>query len=157
MIIVECWNDQALIYRMGFTPKQVAHEYGKSRVIGRVENRQGKTIGIIDEDPKANQPPDIKRYEMQTLYKGALRLFKGKGNEAKRLAQISPYFEDWLCKVAKRNRISLEDFGLPEDPAILHQISFRKNSEAQRFLIELIKAKDEEIITLREWIKDSIE
>jgi len=157
MIIAECRNDQALIYRMGFTPNQVGHEYGRSRVLGRVEQEKKTVIGIVDEDPRAGKNPKMNEYEVQKGSTRTISLLKRKDNNTKRLIRISPYFEDWLCQVAKRNKLSPKDFSLPEDPRDLHGISFRKNSDARRFLEALVRTKDDEINTLRKWIEEAIE
>ncbi len=137
MIIVECYNDKALVHRIGFSGDEVRHEFGRSRVLGRVEQEQKTVIGIIDEDPCAGQHPKMREYEPQSKWTGAIKLLKRKGNYTKRLIQISPRLEDWLYVVAKRNRISPKDFGLPDDPEELHHLPRREDKDFRRFLIAL--------------------
>ena len=161
MIIVECYRDQALVYRMGFIPDQVRHAHNKSRVLWTVGKRQ-KAIGIVDEDPSAGRSAYLREYDEKGA-KGGVRLLIRKDDDGKRIIrraiQISPRLEDWLYKVARRRRILPERFGLPDDPEELHSMSLRlgKNRENfQKFLDALRKTRDDEIDTLREWIREAI-
>ena len=158
MIIVECYKDQALVYRMGFIPEQVGHERGRSRVLGRVEEEQ-KAIGIIDEDPFAGQPEYLKEYDEKDA-KDNIRLLIRNDDDGerviRRIIQISPRLEDWLYGIAKRNHIPPEEFNLPNDPGELHNLPLKRDKNFMSFLITLNKAKDDEISTLREWIREAI-
>ena len=158
MIIVECYKDQALVYRMGFTPEQVVHEKGRSRVLGRVEQEQ-KAVGIIDEDPFAGQPEYLKEYDEKDAI-GKIKLLIRKDDDGERVIrraiQISPRLEDWLYAVAKRNKISPEKFNLPDDPGKLHNVPLRRDKNFRSFLIALNRVKDDEINTLKEWIGEAI-
>jgi hypothetical protein len=147
---------------MGFPGDQVIHEFGRSRVLGRVEQEQ-KAIGIIDRDPTVGEPECLKEYDEKDAI-GNIRLLIRKDDNAKtvvrRAIQISPRLEDWLCEVAGRNRIPPGRFGLPDSPGELHSISLkdRKNSaNFRRYLIAFNKAKDDEIDTLKRWIREAIE
>lgn len=62
MIIVECCKDKAMVHRIGFSGDQVRHEFGRSRVLGRVEQEQKTVIGIIDEDPGARTAFEVVDY-----------------------------------------------------------------------------------------------
>ena len=157
MIIVECYNDRELVYRMGFIPSEVRHEFGRSRVLGIVEQGREPVIGIIDEDPTADRPPVMEKYQTQRTSKKSITLLKRRDDDTKWLVQISPRLEDWLCEIARRNRISPQRFGLPDDPAGLHSISLRKDKQNfQRFLDALRWTGDNEINALNEWIRQAI-
>jgi len=163
MIVVECYRDEALLHRIGFTPEQIKHEFGSSRVLGRVEQERELVIGIIDEDPRVGKHPAMKEYKLQRSAKKAIKLLKRRNDETKRLIQISPRLEDWLCEVAKRNKISPKKYGLPDDPEELHrEVSLAEDENSQRenfrrFLIALVRANDDEIDTLRKWLREAIE
>ncbi|MBU1261807.1 hypothetical protein KKG61_00345 [bacterium] len=157
MIITECYKDTVLVHRIGFPGDQVKHEFGRSRVLGRVEQKQKAVIGIIDEDPGTGQPLKMKEYEFQSGDTKAIRLLKKKDDKTKRLIQICPRLEDWLYVVAKRNRISPDKFGLPNNPCALHSRSLRGDDDFHKFLIALNKTKDDELNTLKRWIKEAIE
>lgn len=157
MIIVECDKDQALMYRMFFTPRQVIHGYSKSDVLWRVEQIQ-KAIGVIDEDPQSRRPKYLEAYNEKNT-SGKIKLLVRKDNNEKWIIQISPRLEDWLCGIAKRNKISPEEFDLPTSPGELHSMSLKpgKNREYfHRFLDALRRTKDNEIVTLRKWIRQAI-
>lgn len=158
MIIVECYKDQALVYRMGFTPDQVGHERGRSRVLGRVEQEQ-KAVGIIDEDPCAGQPEYLKEYDEKDA-RGDIKLLTRKDDDGekviRRIIQISPRLEDWLYVVAKRNHISPEQFNLPNDPGELHSLSLKRDKNFRSFLIALNRVKDDEVNTFKAWIRETI-
>ena len=159
MIVVECHRDQALIYRIGFTPGQVRHAHNKSRVLWTVEKRQ-KAIGIIDEDPDAGCSKYLREYDERSAT-GEIKLLIRKDDDGSRIIrraiQISPRLEDWLYGIAKRNKISPSGFGLPDDAAEMHDRSLKGDKDFRRFLIELVKKKDDEINALRRWIRQAIE
>jgi hypothetical protein len=158
MIIVECYKDQALVYRIGFTPDRVRHAHNKSRVLWTVEKRQ-KAVGIIDEDPSAGHPGYLKEYGEKDAI-GRIKLLIRRDDDGKRLVQISPRLEDWLYGIAKRNKILPNRFGLPDDPEELHSMSLGvgKNRENfQKFVDELRGTKNDEISMLKRWITEAIE
>ena len=156
MIIVECYKDCQLVYRMDFIPDQVEHAFGKTRVLAAVDQKR-KAIGIIDEDPQAGRPAYLKEYDEKDAL-GSIRLLKRKDDDEKRVVQISPRLEDWLYSLAKRNKVFPEKFKLPSDPKELHNRSLKRDKDFRSFLIELVsKRKDDEINTLRQWIREAIE
>jgi hypothetical protein len=161
MIIVECYKDRQLMFRMGFIPDQVEHGYHKSGVLRRV-GKSMRAVGIIDEDPQANQPEYLKKYKENRVI-GKISLLIRKDDDGKRTIrraiQISPYFEAWLYERAKQNKLSPEDFGLPDDPEVLHNRSLRTGRNMAnflRFLSALNRARDSEIETIKQWISEAI-
>jgi len=160
MIFVECSNDQELVYRMGFTRDQVSHEDGRSRVLNKMEVRdEKKAVGVIDEDPRAGKPESLRAEYAERKTKGKIKLLIWKHDNEKRVIQISPYLEVWLYAIAGRNQISPERFGLPTNPEKLHVMSLRLGKHMQnfqRFVDALRHTKDDEITTLREWIREAI-
>jgi hypothetical protein len=154
MIIVECYRDQALIYRIGFIPEQVRHAHSKSRALRTLE-QQHKAVAVVDEDPHSRQPGLLRSYDEKAT-EGGIKLLVKEGDDGKKAIQISPRIEDWLYAVARRNRISPEGFGLPDHPEQLHARSVQGDEGFRRFLIELIRKKDDEVSTLREWIREAI-
>jgi len=158
MIIVECHKDKALVHRIGFPGHQVRHAYNKSGVLWRLEQDQ-KVIGIIDEDPFTGQSKYLKEYDERDAV-GKIKLLIRRDDDGERIIrraiQISPRLEEWLYELAKRNRISPETFNLPDNPEELHNVPLRRDKNFRRFLIELNRAKDDEIDTLKEWIMEAI-
>ena len=167
MIVVECYNDRELVHRLGFRPDQIIHEHGRSRVLGRVEGeKEAKAIGIIDEDPAAGEPYALKnKYEEKNTKGGRsktrIRLLVRKDDERKMIVKIPSRLEKWLYEIAKQNKILPQKFDLPGNPKELHDKSSITHSQKdmqnfQRFLDALRKAEDDEINTLREWIREAI-
>ncbi len=153
MIVVECDPDEFLVKSIGFPRKLIKHESGKGKVLGIINKKQA--IGIIDEDPDSSQPREMKKYiEKEAM--GAIKLLIRKDDDGKRIIQISPYLEQWLLHRARQNGISAKDFGLPDDPKEMHDIThIERNINFQKFLSELIKI-DDEIKTIRKWINEAI-
>jgi hypothetical protein len=158
MVIVECFKDQQLMFKMGFIRDQMGHEKGRSKVLAKLEQER-QAIGIIDEDPQAGQPPDLRKYEQKKTF-GKISLLIGEDDDGKevirRAIRISPRLEDWLYTIAARNKVSPETFGLPSNPRELHKRSLKGDKDFRRFLEELIKKKDEEISTMTKWIWEAI-
>ena len=159
MIIVECRNDQLLVFRMSFTREQVRHAHNKPGVLRSLDEQKYQAVGVVDKDPRAGEHPSVKQQYDEKNAKGGIRLLTRRDGDRKSVIEISPRLEDWLYVIAKRNRISPERFGLPTDPEGLHSMSLalEKNMpNFQRFLDELRKTEDDEINTLREWIREAI-
>ncbi|MBU4220745.1 MAG: hypothetical protein KKA10_03840 [Euryarchaeota archaeon] len=154
MIIVECNLDEFFIKNIGFSKKKIKHESGKGDVL-RIVNKKNNVIGMIDEDPGKSQPVEMKQYkEKETMH--TAKLFERKDDNGKKVIQLSPYLEHWLLHRARKNRISPNDFGLPEDPIEFHDIThIERKINFQKFLNELIQV-DEEISTIKKWINEAI-
>jgi hypothetical protein len=152
MILVECDPDEFLVRRLGFSRKAIKHESGKGNVLRKLKNNPRRSIGIIDEDPDSNQPGEMSKYtEIETM--GAIKLLERSGDPEKRIIKISPYLEHWLLQRARQNQISPKDYGLPENPREMHDIThIERNPKFQSFMEELIR-KDSEIKTLKRWIE----
>ena len=146
---------------MRFIPDQVEHGFGRSKVAGRVEQEQ-KAIGIIDKDPLAGELEYLKEYDEKDTI-GSIKLLVRRDDDGERVIrraiQLSPRLEDWLYEAARRNRIPPEKFGLPDDPEEFHRMSLKpkgNNQKIQKFLVAFNRAKDDEISTLRKWIREAV-
>ena len=162
MIIIECENDVALLFRMGFTSEQLdeyeVHTGGRARVLQKVEQDQKRVIGIIDQDIKVRLPSKLKQYKIQKDSTKFVKLMKRIDNENKRLIMICPNLEHWLYEVAKRKKILPSKFKLPEDPKRLHDDGSEETEKNFReFLVAVIKKKDRDIIKMKQWIQEAIQ
>ena len=154
MIIIECDPDEFMVKSLKFAKRFIKHEAGKGKVLG-VVRKQGKCIGIIDEDPQTNQPPEMNNYILRDSKK-TIKLFMRRNDQSNRIIQISPFLEHWLINRAKHNKISLRAYNLPDNPKKLHDIPHvERNRNFQNFLNELISI-DEEMKTIKKWIKEAI-
>jgi hypothetical protein len=162
MIIIECNNDKQLMHRLGFTEVRIRHAGHKSDVLKILTEVQKSSIGIVDEDDPTNQPKTLKQYEKikekRIAAKRAITLWKHKYSKNKMLIIISPRLEDWIYEVAKRNKIFLSRYDLPDDPDILHNDSSKETDKGFRnLLIAIVKKGDWEINLMRKWIKEAIQ
>jgi hypothetical protein len=148
VIIVECYTDEYLVRLLGF--KEIKHEGGKGKVLERVRENSG-TIGMIDEDPDSNQPSERQEY-IEFERKSTIKLLVKRGDESKKVIEISPDLEGWILVRAKKNRVFPKNYGLPNDPHELHSPHIEKNKKFREFMDELVKADDDEILSLKKWL-----
>lgn len=121
MIYLECKADRALVQSLtGWPRREVRHENkGKGEVCNQLR-KNGKCIGLVDEDPGSTQPK----------YLGALQTVKDLPDEGLRLLHdvardnavvvLCPRLEEWVLAAAKQAQVSLKDYKLPDDPATLY-------------------------------------
>jgi hypothetical protein len=151
LILVECNPDAFLIRRLGFSRKKIKHEGGKGKVF-EIVGKTGSSIGMIDEDPESGQPKEIENYRVKDQI-GSLKLMVNKTDDSKRVIQVSPYLEHWIVELARKNRISLKEYHLPEDPKALHDIPHVEDNLEFMNLIEAIIRMDDDMKRVRDWIK----
>jgi hypothetical protein len=161
VFITECYKDKEFLHRIGFTPDQVIHEFGRSSVLSKVE-QEIKAIGIIDEDPDTGKPEYLRNYKVKNA-KGKIALLIRKDDDGSRIIRriilVSPYFENWLFYIAKRSKISPNTFNLPDNPEELHSLSLkiRENAENfRKFISTLLRKQDPEIATFTKWLKEAL-
>jgi hypothetical protein len=151
MILIECNNDEELVKQLGFKNKQYKHELNKGEVVKRLRKESSISIGIVDEDQEANQPGDMRFYQtINTI--GSIKLMKK--DAIRFLIVISPRLEEWIYRLARRNKIIPEDYGLPKDA---HKLPKKPDHKFKGFLKVLIENNDLEIKTMRQWIMEAIQ
>ena len=162
MIIIECNNDKQMIYRMNFTERQIIHAGSKGKVLEQLENERKPSIGVVDEDNPANKSETIRNYikakEKRTATKKSITLMKKKDDKGKTLIVISPRLEVWIYVIARRNKLSLNKYDLPDDPDILHNDTSKQTSKKfQNLLIDIAKIGDWEFTLMKQWITETIQ
>lgn len=139
-ISVECNTDHyivsSLLKIMGSDQIRILHQRGKSGVIARLLECPGE-IGIIDEDPWANQHPGVSKFVFENSV-GPFDLYRHQECEKTRLIIMKPYLEEIIIDVAENEGIDPTPYGLELDPRSLHQMNPYKNLTYQRFLDELL-------------------
>ncbi|MCK5773380.1 MAG: hypothetical protein KAH57_06285 [Thermoplasmata archaeon] len=121
---------------MGSDQIRILHQRGKSGVIARLLECPGE-IGIIDEDPWANQHPGVSKFVFENSV-GPFDLYRHQECEKTRLIIMKPYLEEIIIDVAENEGIDPTPYGLELDPRSLHQMNPYKNLTYQRFLDELL-------------------
>jgi hypothetical protein len=132
----------------------IKHEGCKGKVF-EIVGKTSPSIGIVDEDPDSGQPKELENYRIKE-HAGSLKLMVNKTDDSKRVIQVTPYLEHWLVERAKKNRISLKEHHLPEDPVALHDIPHVQDNPEFMKLIEAIIRVDDDMKRVRDWI-NSIE
>ncbi len=146
MILIECYNDEELVKQLGFRKKQYKHKANKPEVVKGLGKELGISVGIVDEDLKANQPSDMRFYQTIKVV-GSIKLKRR--DEIRYIIEISPYLEEWLYKIAKRNQIMPENYGLPKEPS---KVLKKPDEIFRRFVNDLMNNQDHEIKTVKQWI-----
>ena len=121
--IVECKPDKHLIKILTkVSKKDIIHAGNKPEVLKQVLRIQEKCVGIIDEDPKSNQPPHLKEFELEKeiIENGLILLFK-KGFANKKLIIIKPRLEEWLLKACEESDIDITKYNLSKNSNRLHK------------------------------------
>lgn len=156
MIIVECDPDKFVVRRI-IPRRRIKHGGGKAGVLKTLEEEQ-RAVGIVDEDPDAKDPGEVKKKYIERDTRDTIKLFGRKDGKAKSLIQLSPDIEGWLIDRAKENGIRLRDYGLPDDQKKMHDIPhIEDNPSFQRLIKRLIRTHDDEINTFRRWVREAIE
>jgi len=93
VIYVECKADFVLVLKVASVrPRDIVHEGGKTEVLKKLE-RYPDSVGLIDEDPWALQPPILRSYstEVSVDEHGIRVLRRGKNV----LIVLCPRLEEW--------------------------------------------------------------
>ena len=155
-IIPECYVDTNLIESIA-PPRQGGynHQKGCGTVTKVMKERfsDAFALGIVDKDKKTidylHEFDIVCNIDSLTLHKHKTRHHY--------IIQIDPAIERFILKSAQTAGISLHDFGLPEDLALLTKISKTINSKKDVKFKNLFKAligsQTPEIIRLSNWIR----
>lgn len=148
MIVIECFSDEALVHALGVSVKPI-HESGKGSVVNRLME-ETIAIGLVDEDPGANQPAKLKNGFISCETYGSLRRLVQKGNPRQQIIELCPRLEDWLLARARAKGVNPADFGVPVTAQELHGKRCNQLPRFRDFLDSL--ANDEEVARLRYWL-----
>jgi hypothetical protein len=96
IVLVECYNDVALIRALGVQRRNLRHEFCKGNVMNGLRKIAVDAAGLIDADPNGGNPPaELSNYREETTANG-LRLLIHKREPRKKVVEVSPRLEDWL-------------------------------------------------------------
>jgi hypothetical protein len=148
MIYVECKADKSLVHVIAdIRPYEIEHCPGKNEVLKKLL-KDKRSIGIIDEDPKAPSPPELETIKPRRFkYMGSklsLKFYYEKSNN-NLLIIICPNLEKWIIEASKEEKINLNSYDLPSNPANI--------TKFQNLLHGLLKKENERLLTLRECIE----
>lgn len=119
--LVECKPDWVMIEALTSSLRRnIVHAGNKSGVIKHLISHYEDSKGIVDEDPGRSTPRYLQRFrEVEEFEEYALKiLYYAKRNNY--LFILSPRLEDWILNVARQSNIDVTEYGLPDDPIMLH-------------------------------------
>jgi hypothetical protein len=158
MILVECKPDYALVSKLtSLSRRKIEHSSGKTAVLGKLIRRRRfssyeNSFGIIDEDPMSYQPRIITEFaEWRNVSDCRIRIlyYKWLNNY---VVVLCPRLEEWIIEAAKESGISLNDYGLPNEPEALHQI-INLNIDNFEKLIDALKERSPSVNKLKQCIE----
>jgi len=150
MIFVECKPDEILVKKLiSSKKKQIIHAGNVSEVCKRLQKTKN-SIGLIDEDPGKIWPP----YKEQLLRNAKIEekcgikvVYDKERNNY--LILLCPRLEEWICKVVKDAKISLNKFGLPDDPEKLHETINANLDKFEKLLNDILLKNIPSIVGLK--------
>jgi len=151
MIFVECRADDTLVKCLANIPKaNIIHEFkGKPGVCTQLMRNWTDSKGLIDEDPRASQPPYVKKarphgkhiqYDIKYLHDASRNNY---------LIVLCPKLEDWILKSAEIADIDVTRHGLPNDANALHKVIDYKLDEFRILIHMMLRRKSTRILTLK--------
>jgi len=159
MMFVECKPDYTLASKLTLASRtRFEHSANKSAVLNKLVRRKGSqnyenSLGMIDEDPRANQPRSIRDFaEVRNLPDHKIRLlyYKWLNNH---VLVLCPRLEEWIIEAACEAGINMVDYGLPSEPEVLHQV-INLNIEKFELLIDALKMKSSRVNGLKQCIEE---
>ena len=146
MIYVECKADKSSVHVIAdIRPYEIEHCSGKNEVLKKLL-KDKKSIGIIDEDPNASSPPELRRFKYMGS-KLSLKFYYEESNN-NLLIIICPNLEKWIIEASIEEKINLNNYNLPSNPANI--------TKFQNLLHGLLKKENKRLLTLRECIENYI-
>ncbi len=152
-ILVECKPDEVLVRALGIPCRRIHHQGSKGDICNTLR-RLRNAIALMDEDPGSLQP----RYLRDLMNRGtaieetSYGILMVQDHQQEHLILIlRPRLEGWILKVARRNGIEMNKFGLPDQEKDLHEeindrlpnfeqlIRALAESEALQFLRERLR------------------
>jgi hypothetical protein len=154
MIYVECKADKSLVHVIvDIESCKIEHCFGKNEVLKKLL-KDKKSIGIIDEDPNAPSPPELKKFKYRKS-KLSLKFYYEESNN-NLLIIICPNLENWIIEACIEEKINLNSYDLPSNPVDFHSIINSKITKFQNLLHKLLEEKNKRLLTLGECIENYI-
>lgn len=152
IVLVECYNDTALVRALGVQRRNVRHEFSKGNVLNGLRKVASHAAGLIDADPNSeNHPAELSNYR-QTENVLGLRLLIHTRESQKKVVEVNPRLEEWLVARAIACNLNLaQQYQLPQTARDIHRIARCDQKPGfQRFLQDLLKV-DKGMKTLKSW------
>jgi hypothetical protein len=149
VVCVECNPDGYLLKAIGIPRHLIRHEGGIGNVVVKVDSFPS-SVGLIDEDPNGTHPRALQHFQTFGENNG-IRLMRRFESPDQTLVVVCPTLETWLLQRAKECNVDPKDYGLPDDPKILHKIDTLEELPTFREFIEALST-DKGLLQLKDWI-----
>ncbi|MEQ9102413.1 hypothetical protein [Imperialibacter sp.] len=146
---VECYPDEALVKKLGFTRKCIIHHAGRSRVFKKLSQMNGG-LAVVDEDlgsPRSTYEKNLRFVEESNglkLYADSLQ------NKA---IVLNDKLESWIVYLCKSSGVKLSDFKLPDKPKQLHDVIHHSIPKFEALLDHLVEINSPGLAQLSKWLK----
>ncbi len=152
-ILVECKPDEVLIRALEIPGMRIFHHSGKGNICRRLQRLQN-AIAIMDEDPHSLQPHYLRGLgSVSSQVAGEAGAFNIRvlrdGQRGHCILILCPRLEGWILDVARRNRIEVQQFGLPDQEKALHREILNKLPGFERLIRQLKAIGSPELQFLR--------
>jgi hypothetical protein len=145
---VECSNQKRIINIL-LGNVDVIHAFGRSSIFRQIENLK-EAVVLVDGDPGAAQPLYLSQVKL-LKEKSGLKLFTDKRKN--RIILIYPNLEEWIYRIATKEKVSLENYGFSKDlPSFIHEAKVSP-TKFQLIIHFLRKNKNKELEILERFVK----
>lgn len=139
MIFTECKADTELVKVLtNLSKRQIVHAGNKPRVLKRMERLESRCIGLVDEDPLSEQPPEMEHYRIVEELRAEGLLIRRKSGKI--LVVVCPELEPWVIRASEEVRLDLSEHALPSSPSSLRR-ALKANPQKARALFEALLEK----------------
>lgn len=154
MLHLECYADERLARSLGVPRRLIRHEHCTGNIISQLRRLEAGP-GLLDENPQAAQPRELKHYR-SVKETASLRLLQHEEVPGQRLIILCPRLEEWLYRCASACGVDPQDYGLPEDPESLKaRPRYDRDSRFGHFL-ETLCRENPEVQTLANRIRHAL-
>lgn len=154
MIHLECDNDEAVAFGLGFARATVRHSASKGRVSKSLQKAVGSAhVGLMDQDPGYAPPPYLREFKIIEAQPKLSLVRYQHPKEMKCFVEIQPDLEPWLYQAAKVSGLKPKDYYLPERHEQLHDNPKVFAKRLSVFVAELLKAQNPHLCLLQQWLK----
>jgi hypothetical protein len=150
MLLLECKPDEIVARRLGRTRRECVHHNDKGRVCNVLKKTEGLT-GMIDEDPRAAQPPYLETLKEISNDHDIRVLQDSKRGHS--VVIVCPRLEEWLIKTAAESGLKMEEFGLSDRGNALHREINSRLPALEKLLDALLEAKSKRLLHVQELIR----
>ena len=145
-LFLECDNDETLAKCLGIKANEIEHCKGRTRVCSKLSKKRN-VKGLVDENPGT----------ALTTYLSKLSIIENKHNIIycldknlnNRVIILQPDIEGWLSNVCKKEKIKLNQYGLPDNLKELPQIIKLRRNKFETLVKSMQTKKIEGIIYLK--------